>query len=116
MKVLQEITEWSVKTPNHTYIVNDSKDKLYAYIKVGSKDLVELAKPMKFYTNKRKFKEIPNYTGYLPQEEIVPVSKEWKVTGSKGDVYTVSEEQGNYSCTCTGFTYRGKCKHIESVK
>ena len=116
MKVLQEITEWTTKTPNHTYIVNDSKDKLYAYIKVGSKDLVELAKPMKFYTNKRKFKEIPNFTGYLPQEDIVPVSSEWKVTGSKGDVYTVREEQGYYTCTCTGFVYRGKCKHIESVK
>lgn len=116
MKVLQEITEWSTRTPNHTYIVNDSKDKLYAYIKVGTKDLVELATPMKFYTSKRKFKEIPNYTGYIPQEDIKPVSTEWRVTGSKGDVYTVREEQGHYSCTCSGFTYRGRCKHIESVQ
>lgn len=116
MKVLQEITEWAVPTPNHTYFTNDSKDKIYGYIKVGTRDVIEFSKPMKFYANKRKFKEIPNYTGYLPQEEIKPVSTEWRVTGSKGDVYTVREEKGEYSCTCTGFTYRGRCKHIEGVK
>ena len=116
MKALLEVTKWSSKIPNHTYLVNDNKEKLYAYIKVGTKDVVELAKPIKFDTRGRKFKEVPNYSGYLPQEDIIPVSTEWKVTGSKGDVYTVKEEQGNYSCTCTGFVYRGKCKHIESVK
>ena len=40
----------------------------------------------------------------------------WAVVGSKGAHYTVRAQSGRYSCTCPGFGWRGKCKHIEQVK
>lgn len=41
--------------------------------------------------------------------------KEWTVEGKKTN-YLVTLENGNYSCTCPGFRFRGKCKHIEQIK
>jgi len=39
------------------------------------------------------------------------------VTGSKGDQYTVTlKDDGTASCTCAGYGWRGKCKHIEQAK
>jgi len=38
-----------------------------------------------------------------------------EVTGSKGDVYKVTELNGNLSCTCNGFKFRGDCKHVKSM-
>lgn len=40
----------------------------------------------------------------------------WAVVGSKGAHYTVRANHGRYTCTCPGFGWRGKCKHIEQVK
>jgi len=40
----------------------------------------------------------------------------WAVVGSKGAHYTVRANQGRYTCTCPGFGWRRKCKHIESIK
>ena len=46
---------------------------------------------------------------------------EWKVRGSKGDEYIVKRNQSDsrqifFSCTCPGYGWRGKCKHIDSIK
>jgi len=39
-----------------------------------------------------------------------------KVTGSKGDQYTVMIEDGTAtSCTCPGFAFRNKCRHLAEV-
>ena len=58
MKILQETTVWDSAVPNHIYYVNDSKEKLLAYIKAGSNEPVMLSKPIKFSTRYRTFKEI----------------------------------------------------------
>jgi uncharacterized Zn finger protein len=50
------------------------------------------------------------------KEEEEPEGRVWTVKGSKGDEYKVSELNGNWSCTCSGFKFRGKCKHEESVR
>lgn len=56
MKHLQEVTDWDV--PNHTYIVNDSKDRLLGYIPKGQTEPMMFTKPLKFETRHRKFKTI----------------------------------------------------------
>lgn len=37
------------------------------------------------------------------------------VTGSKGDTYTVTKENGKATCTCSGFQFRKTCKHAQGV-
>jgi hypothetical protein len=40
-----------------------------------------------------------------------------EVKSSKGDkVYNVTRFGGQYSCECTGYGYRRRCRHIEQVK
>ena len=40
--------------------------------------------------------------------------EEAKVEGSKGNTYTVrkNKKTGDVTCSCPGFKYRGKCKHL----
>jgi hypothetical protein len=40
----------------------------------------------------------------------------YNVVGSKGDKYTVTKSADQYSCTCVGFKFAAKCKHIQSIK
>jgi hypothetical protein len=117
MKVLQEITVWETDytIPNHTYFVTDSKDKMYAYIIAGTKKITEFKNPLPFSTTRRKFKEVDNTFKYTAPEKAKTTGKTWQVAGSKG-FYTVVEEAGELSCTCTGFKFYSKCKHIDSVK
>lgn len=58
MKVLQETTEWAESIPNHTYIVE--QNKLLAYIKANTTEVIKFQKPMMFDKGKRKFTEIKN--------------------------------------------------------
>ena len=41
-------------------------------------------------------------------------ARRWSVEGSKGDIYTVTLRDGRMTCTCPGFGWRGKCRHIET--
>ena len=40
----------------------------------------------------------------------------YDVVGSKGDTYTVTNDRGNWTCTCAGFGFRRKCRHITEIK
>ena len=40
----------------------------------------------------------------------------YDVQGSKGDTYTVTDHGGTWTCTCPGFGWRRKCKHVEAQK
>ena len=42
-------------------------------------------------------------------------TRKFKVSGSKGD-YIVTLSGKHYSCSCIGFKYHNKCKHITKVK
>jgi uncharacterized Zn finger protein len=39
----------------------------------------------------------------------------WPVRGSKGDAYSVTMHSTGFECDCAAFTFRRKCKHIDSV-
>jgi len=112
MKTLQEITpDWDF--PNHVYFVTDSKDKMFAYVKKSTGELQEFSKPLPFSTSRRKFKEINNTWGFLPKENT-PEGFVKIVIGSKGEKYTITEVNGLHQCSCPGYKFRGKCRHIES--
>ena len=116
MKILQEVTDWAgYAAHNHIYFADDSKSKIYAYIKQGSDVVFEFNLPVKFDTRGRKFKPTPNIWDFSPKEDLSMTNKSWVVKGSKGDSYTVLEENGKYSCSCSGFTFRGKCRHIIDI-
>jgi len=63
------------------------------------------------------FDDLPKYMTYKPLE-IKPVAGEkvWHIEGSKGNMYTVKLSGGAYSCTCPGFGFRRKCRHIRRLK
>lgn len=41
--------------------------------------------------------------------------EKFKIKGSKGD-YIVTKSGDQFSCTCVGFKYHAKCKHITAIK
>ena len=91
MQAYKEITDWT--TPNHTYLLDGSS--LVAYIKQGESEPFYFKNPIKGFDQRgRKF-----------------TSSLREVKGSKGDSYFVNDIE--HTCTCPGFTYRGKCKHVE---
>ena len=61
--------------------------------------------------------ELSEYMVYKPRErQAAAGEKAWQVKGSKGNTYTVKLSDGMYSCTCAGYGFRRKCRHIEEVK
>jgi hypothetical protein len=119
MKTFQEITEWNCEfaVPNHVYFLSDSKDKMYGYVKSGTGEIQEIATPYKFKASGRKFKEVPNTWGFFPKEELILVGETHKVPGSKGAVYTVTNDRGSWTCTCPSAKWqKAECKHIIQLK
>lgn len=107
MKLFRETTDWD--TPNHTYILDDSKQYAYGYSVLGTEPIYMFKKPIRFDIRGRKFVFVQNYAGEeTAVREIVSV----QVEGSKGVDYTVILEDEKATCTCPGFQYRGDCRHI----
>jgi hypothetical protein len=100
--------------PNGTYLLNDSKTKLYAYVRPGSGTPKQFKNPIKIDIRGRKFVESSTQYKIVTQEE--PEGRVWEVAGSKGNVYKVTEANGYLSCTCSGFRFRGDCKHVKSIQ
>jgi len=113
MKFYQETTKWSSDVPNGTYLLNDSKSKMYAYIKPGSKSVLKFKNPIRIDTRGRTFVAVKNTFGYKIEENT---NRKWQVRGSKGDIYTVEESENGLICSCAGFKFRGACKHLASAK
>lgn len=116
MKALKEITDWTV--PNHTYIVDGNN--LVAYIKQGTSKVHEFARPIKGFDQRgRKFEQVPlvdwaqSLKAHVEAAEPLPFIR--KVQGSKPNTwYEVNTDEN--TCTCPGFTFRGKCKHVEELE
>ena len=63
--------------------------------------------------------KVGKYMVVADSKQITPESSEvrvWHVLGSKGNPYTVSMHNGSWTCSCPGFGWRRKCKHIEAQK
>ena len=113
MKWFAETTDYRDRVANGIYLLNDSKSKMYAFrpatgeIKVFKNPIRIDVRGRKFVLNSVQFKT--NVREEEPEGRVI------EVRGSKGDVYKVVELNGNYSCTCSGFKFRGDCRHVKSV-
>ena len=112
MKAFQETTDWA--WPNHINFLNDGRDKMYGYVR-GDGRVEVFTKPYRFHVRGRKFREVSD-TWNVTVEETEPVQgRNWTVAGSKGAEYTVTELNGQVTCSCPGHKYRGSCKHIKET-
>ena len=114
MKWYSETTEYSDGIANGTYLLDDGKTKLYAYVSPSATEPKQFKNPIRIDTRGRKF--VVSSTQYKSvTQEQEPEGRTWQVQGSKGDVYQVTEVNGNFSCTCSGFRFRGDCKHTKGL-
>lgn len=118
-EILKEISEWSggYSNCNHTYLL-DKSSNIIAYEKCNTNEIVKLKTPLKIDKRYRKFIRV-NHAGlsqYIPKEKDNNL-RIFKVK-SKDKEYTVTFDNRNsrMSCTCTGFSFRGKCKHVDAVQ
>jgi hypothetical protein len=88
---------------------------MFAYVKFGTGLPEKFSKPIRIDIRGRKFK-VNSEQYNIDVEAEVPEGRVIEVVGSKGDVYRVTELRGEYSCTCSGFKFRGDCKHIKGVQ
>ena len=120
MKAFQEITAWDsdFAVPNHIYFLNDGKDKMYGYVQAGTGLVQTMRSPYRFHTRGRKFREVENTWNFGVDETPEPSrGKEYHVTGSGKNVYTVTDEGGAWSCTCPAAKWqKGDCKHIKQLR
>lgn len=114
MKFYQETTKWPDTIANGVYLLNDSKTKMFAYVRPGSDAAFKFKNPISIDSRGRTFKEVDNTFGYNLAVEK-PMYPQWTVVGSKGDMYIVEKTENGYTCSCSGFKFRAKCKHIDSV-
>ena len=114
MKWFAETTDYKDNVANGIYLLDDAKSKMYAFKPDGKGAIKIFKNPIRIDVRGRKF--VVNSVQFktkLKEEE--PEGRVFTVTGSKGDVYRVAEHNGSWSCTCSGFKFRGDCKHIKSV-
>ena len=115
MKWFAETTVFAgALSPNHVYLLDDSKSKMFAYKPFGQGKIQIFKNPIRIDVRGRKF-QVNDVQFKTSVEPEVPLGRVIEVKGSKGDVYKVIELNGNYSCTCSGFKFRGDCKHVKSV-
>lgn len=118
MKYYQEVTDWgNTNAQNHIYYLNDEKSFMVGYIKQGTKDLFKFKQPIRIDVRGRKFIEVKDKN---PEADSVYFGKKEEpqkdtiaVEGSNGKKYYVTKVGNKYSCTCPGFMFRHKCKHVD---
>ena len=115
LEILKETTVWSDgSNANHTYLLDGSK--IIAYAKYSDNSVQVLRTQIKIDKRYRTFIK----TKHFGLENIIKSSptksniRVFKVK-SKEKEYFVELSDYNYTCTCTGFNFRGKCKHIDAV-
>jgi hypothetical protein len=107
MKAVQEVTQWDLDyNPNHKYLLDG--DRVHAFMARGATEPTYYKTPLRIDTRGRKFMELQ-----VSPFTIQTKSNLIKVMGSKGDTYWVDPDKG--SCSCSGFKFRGTCKHIQEV-
>lgn len=122
LEALKEITVWTgvKRQPNHTYLFDG--DRAVAYRKWHTGKVEWFKNPCRLDKRRRKFEAVDikrfGKIRYQPlpkvaEPTLTPTKDEVEVKGSRGDVYIVNKSWR--TCSCPGFTFRRKCRHIEEV-
>jgi len=92
-------------------------DRKYTGVVVKNAKWVD-ANSFSLQTNDKEYPVKIINSGYISKIEIVSGNsigiRRFNVQG-KGGNYVVTKSGKNYSCTCIGFKYHSKCKHISAV-
>jgi hypothetical protein len=113
MKWFAETTQYNDSIANGVYLLDDAKSKMYAF-RPASGDIKTFRNPIRIDTRGRKF--VINPIQFKTQlKEPEPEGRYWIVKGSRGDEYRVTENRGEWTCTCSGFKFRGQCRHITEL-
>ena len=115
MKWYSETTAYSDGIANGIYLLDDGKSKMYAFKPFGTGTIKVFKNPIRIDVRGRKF-AVNSVQFKTELKEPEPEGRVIEVRGSKGDIYKVTELNGNYSCTCSGFKFRGDCRHIKGVQ
>ena len=108
MEAVVETTVWNDSNlANHTYLLDGTK--MLAYIKVGSTTPFYFKNPITIDKRGRKFVPVKSNPFKAVKEKSTIV----KVSGSKGNIYSI--DTVDKTCTCPGYTFRGSCKHIKEL-
>jgi hypothetical protein len=119
LKILQEVTEWKVqyRQPNHVYLVLG--DRAVAYSQWGESQPQYFQQPQRLDRRGRRFVEAAENSwgfdlsvGVTQEPQQPPRGQTWQVSGSKGQTYVVSRDRDQWSCTCPGYVFRRKCRHV----
>ena len=115
MKWFAETTDYRDAIKNGVYLLDDSKSKMYAFRSPVTNSIKVFRNPIRMDMRGRKFVVNPvQFKTELTEPE--PEGRVWNVTGSKGDTYQVNEVRGDWSCSCSGFKFRGDCKHVKELR
>jgi hypothetical protein len=107
MEAVKEITEWTDGSKcNHTYLLDGTK--MVAYIPFGKTVATVFKNPITISKSGRKFEKLK-----VNPFKVETKSSLVEVQGSKGAVYYVDPDAK--TCTCSGFTFRGACKHTKDL-
>ena len=115
LEILKETTVWSDgSNANHTYLLDGSK--IIAYAKYSDNSVQVLRTQIKIDKRYRTFIKAKHF-GLQNLIKSTPTKSNTRVfkVKSKEKEYFVELSDYNYTCTCTGFNFRGKCKHIDAV-
>jgi hypothetical protein len=114
MKFYLETTQYGDDIANGVYLLDDAKSKMYAYVAPNTGEVKTFKRPITIYTKGRSFKVVSNTYNYKIPSEVAE-NPRWEVTGSKGDTYIVEKTNHGLTCTCSGYKFRGECKHVKSI-
>jgi hypothetical protein len=125
LKIMEEVTVWKgidYRQPNHVYLMDG--DKVYAYSKWGQGRPEYMKTFLRFDRRGRKFVEAKhNRWGFdlsiqteQPAKESEPQGQVWTVAGSKGNQYFVNLNGSHWTCSCPGFGFRRRCRHVDEIQ
>jgi hypothetical protein len=103
----REVTEWKDSTKNGIYLLDGDKCLAFRSYKA---ETTYFKKPLQIDKRGRKFEKLTKSPFNVQVEKDPDVTQ---VTGSTGEIYSVNTREK--TCSCSGFKFRGKCRHLEMV-